>query len=178
MTSIFGAAGINPADSIIVYSDVFSSGEAAFVLWIMSYLGHKDVKALNGGLDDWVAASLPLETKENIKPATTYIPQIRPYLLADFDYIKSKTPQLVDARSFQDYGKERIPNSILITPGDVLDNNKLKADAQLNDTFARLNRSRPVIVYSNDFERFISLACSADHGIRHQALYLARLASP
>ena len=56
LAAILGEAGISDKDTVVVYSDNFSSGEAASVLWILRYLGHENVQALDGGLEDWIAA--------------------------------------------------------------------------------------------------------------------------
>ncbi len=151
ITGTLGDAGISRDDSIIVYSDSFISGEATFVLWLLQYLGHEDVKALDGGLDDWTKASLPLETRQNSRNATNYTPAIKPELLANYDYVKSGTPQMVDARIFQEFGKERIQQAFFIGPDSVLEGGKIKAGDQLNDTFAKLDADRQTVVYSTDF---------------------------
>ena len=57
---------------------------------------------------------------------------------------------MVDARSFQEYGKARIGNATFISPENVLEEGRLKPGAGLKDTFARLNASRTVVVYSDD----------------------------
>ena len=150
LVATLGKAGISDKDAVVVYSDTFSSGEAAFVLWMLRYLGQESVQALDGGLQDWIAASLPLQTKENVRPQSKYIPHLRPELLFDYDSIKSGKAQLVDARTFQDYGKSRIPNAIFIGPESLLEGGRIKAASNLNDTFARLSRSQTVAVYSND----------------------------
>ena len=153
LTAILGTKGITAEDAVMVYSDTFSSGESTFVLWMLRYLGHEDVKALDGGLDDWIAASLPMETKENAKQAAKFNPNLKTKLLADYDYVKSDTAGIVDARTFQEFGKARIPNAVFIEPDQILENGRLKAGAELNDTFARLDRNKPVIVYSGDLMR-------------------------
>jgi thiosulfate/3-mercaptopyruvate sulfurtransferase len=117
---------------------------------MLRYLGHEDVKALDGGLDDWIAASLPMETKENARQAAKFNPNLKTELLADYDYVKSGTANMVDARTFQEFGKARISNAVFIEPDHILENGRLKAGAELNDTFARLDRNKPVIVYSGD----------------------------
>jgi thiosulfate/3-mercaptopyruvate sulfurtransferase len=148
LAGILGEAGISRQDSVMVYSDTFGSGEATAVLWALHYLGQEEVRAMDGGLDNWMGASLPLETKENVRPAVEFNPSPRPELLADYDYVKSGQGQMVDARSFQDFGTARIDNATFIDPDNVLVEGRLKAG--LNGTFARLNTSRPVVVYSDD----------------------------
>ncbi|MDM7913142.1 MAG: rhodanese-like domain-containing protein, partial [Methanotrichaceae archaeon] len=151
IAKILGDAGVSRDDSIVVYSDSFQSGEATFVLWLLRYLGHEDVKALDGGLDDWTAASLPLETEQNRRNATNYTPILKPELLADYEYVKSGTPQTVDVRTFQEFGKGRIPQAYFIGTDSVLAGGKVKAGDQLNDTFAKLDSDRQTVVYSTDF---------------------------
>jgi len=150
LVEILGKAGISHGDAVMVYSDSFGSGEATAALWALRYLGHDDIRALDGGLDNWIAASLPLETKENVRSPVSYTASPRAELLADYDFVKSGQAQMVDARSFQDYGKSRIGNATFISPENVLEEGRLKAGTVLKDTFARLNASRTVVVYSDD----------------------------
>jgi len=153
LAAFLGGAGISREDAVVVYSDSFSSGEATAILLMLRYLGHEDVRALDGGLDKWIAASLPMETKENMRSPVSYAARPRAELLVDYDFIKSDQAQMVDARSFQDYGKARIGNAILISPENVLEDGRLKEVAELKDTFARLNASRTVVVYASDLYR-------------------------
>jgi thiosulfate/3-mercaptopyruvate sulfurtransferase len=147
---ILGGAGVSSKDAVMVYSDTFSSGEATSVLWMLRYLGHEDVMALDGGVDNWIEASLPLETKENVRSPVSYVVNPRTELLADYDFVKFGQAQMEDARSFQEYGKARIGNATFISPENVLKEGRLKLGDGLKDTFARLNASRAIVVYSND----------------------------
>jgi thiosulfate/3-mercaptopyruvate sulfurtransferase len=151
--AILGKAGISQEDALMVYSDSFGSGEATAVLFALRRLGHADVRALDGGLDNWIAASLPMETKENVRSPVSYAPLPRDELLADYDYVKSGKAQMVDARSFQEFGKSRILNATFISPESVLEEGRLKNGTDLRDTFARLNSSRAAVVYSDDIYR-------------------------
>jgi len=150
LAAILGKTGISSEDAVMVYSDSFSSGEATAVLCMLRYLGHEDARALDGGLDNWIAASLPLETKENVRSPVNYVARPRSDLLADYDFVKSGQAQMVDARSFQEYGKARIGNATFISPENLLEEGRLKPGAGLKDTFARLNAGRTVVVYSDD----------------------------
>jgi thiosulfate/3-mercaptopyruvate sulfurtransferase len=150
LSAILGEAGVSSRDFVMVYSDSFCSGEATAVLWALLCLGHEDARALDGGLDSWIAASLPMETGENVRSAVSYVASPRTDLLADYDYVRSGQAQLVDARSFQEYGKARIGNATFISPENVLEEGRLMPGAKLKDLFARLEKSRPVVVYSDD----------------------------
>ncbi|MGV8174447.1 MAG: sulfurtransferase [Methanothrix sp.] len=148
LAAMLGRSGISSDDAVMVYSDTFSSGEATAVLWALHSLGQESVRALDGGLDNWIGASLPLETASNSFPPVEYVPGPSRKFEADQDLVRSESVQLVDARSILDYGRARIGNATFIGPDDVLDEGRLKPN--LNDTFARLNESRTVVVYSDD----------------------------
>jgi 3-mercaptopyruvate sulfurtransferase SseA len=150
LVRILGQAGVSSRDPVVAYGDNFSSGEATFVVWLLRYLGQEDVRALDGGLEDWMQASLPLD-RPKARPPVNYSSHHRPDLLADENFVRSGIPQAVDARSFQEFGLGGLPNAIFMGPERVLEKGKVKAGEQLNQTFARLSKGRPVVVCSDDF---------------------------
>ena len=147
---ILGNAGISRGDRTAIYGGDIASADATFVFWVMRYLGDDNVQVMDGGLDDWITASLPLESRPNVRKPAVYEPKTRQELLADYDYVKGGKAQLVDARTFQEFGKERITGSISIDSAQVLENGKIKDAAQLNGTFSSLSKNKPVVVYSED----------------------------
>lgn len=150
IAQILGAAGVSRDEPAVVYSDSFSSGEATLMVWILCYLGQDCVRAMDGDLKRWMYQSLPLESVARTRNSTTYDYRLLPELRADCGCIESGEPQLVDARTFQEYGKSRLPSAIFIAPEQVLEDGRIAAGEKLNDTFARLDKNRPVVVYSQD----------------------------
>jgi len=148
LSGLLGRAGISSSDSIMVYGESFGSGEATAVLYALRSLGHEKARALDGGLDNWMAASLPLESRETVREATGYVPGSPLEAPADYDLVRSGSVQLIDARRIQDFGKEKIENASWISPDSLLSEGRLKAN--LNDTFARLNANQTAVVYSDD----------------------------
>ena len=148
LAGLLGQAGISSSDSIMIYGESFGSGEATAVLYALRSLGHEKARALDGGLDNWMAASLPLESRETVRAPTGYVPGRPLEAPADYDLVRSGSVQLIDARKIQDFGKEKIGNASWISPESLLAEGRLKAN--LNDTFARLNASQTVVVYSDD----------------------------
>ena len=148
LSGLLGQAGISSSDSIMVYGESFGSGESTAVLYALRCLGHENARALDGGLDNWMAASLPLESGETVRAPTSYIPGSPPEAPANYDLVRSGAVQLIDARRIQDFGKEKIGNASWISPESLLAEGRLKAN--LNDTFARLNSNQNVVVYSDD----------------------------
>ena len=54
-------AGVGAARPVVAY-DQGEPGGAARAWWLLGWLGHPDVRVLDGGLPAWVAAGLPLAT--------------------------------------------------------------------------------------------------------------------
>jgi thiosulfate/3-mercaptopyruvate sulfurtransferase len=150
LAGILGNAGVSREDRTVIYGDRMASGDSTFAFWVMRYLGLDDAKVLDGGLNDWDSASLPLKSGPIIRNPTAYEPRIRRELLADYNYVRSEKAQIVDARTFQEFGKKRIPGSISIDSAQVLENGRIKDSAQLNDTFSHLGKDKPIVVYSGD----------------------------
>jgi thiosulfate/3-mercaptopyruvate sulfurtransferase len=86
-----------------------------------------------------------------VRPKTNYTPNLRPELLATYDYVKNGHVQIVDARTFQDYGMGYIPGALNIPYDQVLSNGRMKSEAELDDLFTskNLNKTKPVVVYTN-----------------------------
>ena len=150
LTGILGNAGISSEDRAVIYGDSPATADATFVFWVMRYLGLDNVKVLDGGLNDWMSANLPLESEPIIRNPTIYEPRISQELLADYNYVEGGKAQIVDAGTAQEFGNKRIPGSISIDSAQVLENGRIKDSTQLNDTFSVLRKDKPVVVYSED----------------------------
>lgn len=150
VAKILGDAGISETDSILLYGQCLPCGvNSAYVYWLLKYLGHDKVRILDGGIDDWIAAELPTDTVPKILPRIAYTPNVRSELLATYDYVKSGKAQVVDARSFEQYGMGNIPRSLNIPFDQVLSNGRIKEEAELKDRFSGLDSALPVVVYSD-----------------------------
>jgi thiosulfate/3-mercaptopyruvate sulfurtransferase len=138
---------------VVLYGSQESSGEAEFAFFTLRYLGQNEVKLLDGSLSDWKAAGLPEEVGEVNKTAVEYTPQVRSDVMAEYDYVKSGQAQIIDVRPFVDFGKGRIPGSIALDPTNVIKGDKIKNGGDLTGVFSRLDKEKPVVVYSDDYSR-------------------------
>jgi thiosulfate/3-mercaptopyruvate sulfurtransferase len=96
-----GAVGVSAATQVVVYDDA-QGMIAGRLWWLLRWLGHERVALLDGGLQAWQAANLPL---------TPELPQLRPAkfvavlndAMVDADYVQAfletSRMHLVDARS-------------------------------------------------------------------------------
>ena len=153
LAKVLGDAGVSRDDSIVLYGSKESTGEAEFAFLVLSYLGQKDVKLLDGSVADWKAAGLPEETSENKKAGKEYKPMVKSDLMADYEYIKSGQAQIVDARPFVEFGKGRIPGSVALDPSNIIKGDRIKNVDDLNMVFSRLSKDKPIVVYSSDYSR-------------------------
>ncbi len=150
MSKVLGDAGVSPEDPVIVYGNCPDCGGrsvATFVYWAMRYLGHDNVKYLNGGIDAWREAGLPVETTPNSRAPANYSSGPRPGYLADYGEVAGGL-QLVDARDFQDFAFGKIGNAVHISYEDVLDQGRIRDGEDLTALFVGLDKSKHVVVYS------------------------------
>ncbi len=153
LADLLGSAGVSRTDSVVLYGSQESSGEAEFAFLVLRYLGQNEVKLLDGSLADWKAAGLPEDVLENKKPAVEYRPEVKSDVIADYEYVKSGQAQIIDVRPFVDFGKGRIPGSIALDPTNVIKGDKIKNGGYLTAVFSRLDKEKPVVVYSDDYSR-------------------------
>lgn len=149
---ILGDAGIARSDSVVVYGECAPCGGgpsvATYVYWLLRYIGHDKVRVLDGGIDAWTEAGMPVQNSSSVRPATTYSPDLRPELYATYDYVKSGAAQVVDARSVPEFESGSIPGAINIPYDQVLNGKRFKDRAGMDDVFRNLTSDRPVVVFT------------------------------
>jgi thiosulfate/3-mercaptopyruvate sulfurtransferase len=152
VAKILGDAGIARSDSVVVYGECppcgGGSSVATYVYWLLRYIGHDKVRVLDGGIDAWTEAGLPVQNSSSARPTTTYSPVLRPELFATYDYVKSGAAQVVDARSVPEFESGSIPGAINIPYDQVLNGKRLKDKAGIDDVFRNLTSDKPVVVFT------------------------------
>ncbi len=152
IAGILGRAGISQDDSIVIYGECMPCGggpaSSTYVYWLMKSLGHENVRVMDGTIDDWKASGMPTTSETLIKPGVYYLPEITSEYNATYDYLLRDFPQVVDARSKEDFEYGSIPGAINIPYESVLEGDKIKDEAALERAFAMLGRDRPVVVFT------------------------------
>jgi thiosulfate/3-mercaptopyruvate sulfurtransferase len=77
----------------------------------MKSLGHENVRVLNGYMQDWKERGLPTSSKTIVRPATNYTPAFTDQFIANYSFVKSDLPQVIDARTVQVFEAGSIPNA-------------------------------------------------------------------
>lgn len=153
LASILGKAGISETDSVKITGECQPCGggpsAAAFGYAVVKYVGQKDVKMLDGGIDEWVAEGRPTTSTPVVLPPRVYIATIDADLIATYEFVNSGTPQIIDARSKAEFDAGSIPGSINLPYDRVLDGKRLKDEAELRELFSSIRMQKPVVVYTN-----------------------------
>ncbi len=153
LAGMLGEAGISRQDPVVIYGECMPCGggpaPATFIYWIVRSLGQENVRVLDGTISDWASAGKPTAKETAILPAKTYAAQVNANLAADYDYVRSGSAQIVDARTMQEFGMGSIPGAINIPYENVLANGRIKDESRLAPVFAFLDKNRPVVVYTN-----------------------------
>lgn len=108
LAAAFGAAGLSRDVAAVVY-DGDGGKVASRLFWLLEYMGHEDVRFLDGGLSAWAADGQVLQTRAESEPAaaTTYPLNPNLELIASGESIESglgdSSIALIDARTRAEY---------------------------------------------------------------------------
>ncbi|MDD2834871.1 MAG: rhodanese-like domain-containing protein [Methanothrix sp.] len=153
IATLLGEAGLSSNDSLVIAGECLPCGggpsPAFFSYWLLKYLGHERVKILGGHLDDWASAGLNISNRSAIRQKTEYVPHLATKLLATYEFVVNGGAQIVDARLARDYAIGSVPGAVNIPYENVLVNESIKPEEELQKVFAKLEKDRPVVVYTN-----------------------------
>lgn len=110
-----GALGISNDTTVVCYGDPVQFGTYGW--WVFTYLGHPDVRLLNGGRVLWEKLGLPTSTEVPTPTSANYTPgsgrndsmRVRfPEILERLDDVAAGKLALLDHRSPEEYRGERV----------------------------------------------------------------------
>lgn len=118
------ALGVNNSSDVVVYSNPFDNwGDEGRMFWMLHYLGHKNVRILDGGWPKWTAEHRIYE-HEPVRPKPgDFQASVQPDMIIQKQELKKlvKSPRretvIVDARSVEEYAGKEIDG--LPRPGHV-----------------------------------------------------------
>jgi thiosulfate/3-mercaptopyruvate sulfurtransferase len=156
-----GKLGIDERQKIVVYDSVGLSS-APRLWWTFKVMGARDVVILEGGLPEWRADGLPLESGYVARPPRIFKASLEADAVRDLtavkDNIAAKSFQLVDARPAPRFHGEapeprswvktgRVPGSFNVPSADLIVDGHLKDEASLRKAFAAagVDLGRPIV---------------------------------
>lgn len=169
--------GINRDSEVVIYSNPFDNwGDEGRMFWMLEYLGHKQLRILDGGWVKWTAEKRPFEHGRVAPPPGNFMAQPVKQVVMTKDELKMivRAPHpktaILDARSLEEFlGKEvsgiprpgHIPSAIHV-PWNAF----LNKDATLKD--AETIKSG---LEDKDIQPDQELVCYCTGGVRSAWLY-------
>lgn len=142
------ALGISNNATIVIYEQegVFSAPRAR---WMLRTFGAPNLYILNGGLNAWLAASLPTESGPVQRPAATFHANLNHEAVKDFAQIQqliAEHKQILDARSAARFAgtapeprpgisSGHMPSSTSVPFTELVEEGRLKSPEDLRDLF-------------------------------------------
>lgn len=148
LAAALGRLGISQDHRVVIYS----SGHVMWATrawWLLRYTGHDDIAVLDGGLQAWEAAGLPLSTAIPSHPPAAYVPSPRPGLFVDKSEmvasldapgvctVNALSPDVYAGSGDMHYGRRgHIPGSLNVHYDALLEDGHFKPAAALRDVLA------------------------------------------
>ncbi|ESA34656.1 3-mercaptopyruvate sulfurtransferase [Leptolyngbya sp. Heron Island J] len=150
----------NPQTPVVIY-DASRFAFAARLWWMLRYLGHENVALLDGGINAWIAAGLPLSSKTPQPQIGRFVPQPQANWIVDIDYVRQHKDNpgtmVIDARAGDRFRGEREPIDPIAgsVPGAVnyfwqdisTEAGLLKSPGELANYWRAVDDADEVIVY-------------------------------
>ena len=118
------ALGINHSSDVVIYSNPFDNwGDEGRMFWMLHYLGHRNVRVLDGGWPKWTAEHRPYDhVPVNAAPGNVRV-SVHPEVIIQKNELKQLVKRdhpdtiIVDARSVEEYAGKEIDG--LPRPGHI-----------------------------------------------------------
>ncbi|HEY2991098.1 MAG TPA: sulfurtransferase [Candidatus Binatia bacterium] len=147
---LFELRGVN-LDTEVVFYEENSGMKAARGLWFLEYFGHRDVAVLDGGIQAWKKAGLPITTEATPPKAGQFAVTEKKEILATYETVLNSLQDprvcLVDTRSADEYmGRNvraaragAIPGAVYLEWTHNLDaEGKYKSETELREMYQKI----------------------------------------
>jgi thiosulfate/3-mercaptopyruvate sulfurtransferase len=183
-----GALGIDDKQTIVVY-DSMGLSSAPRVWWTFRIMGAADVAILDGGLPRWTGEKRPVDDKPVNRSPRQFAARLDADAVHDLARVAAGVVegslQLVDARPAARFRGEapeprpwvrtgRIPGSLNLPSGELIDDGRLKDAAALRQAFidAGVDLDRPITTSCGSGVNAAILSLALDIiGVKGTALY-------
>lgn len=102
------ACGLDPDSKVVIY-DQSNSAYAARAWWLLRWLGHENVRVLNGGLDAWTQARFPIDNTWPAPKKGQFIPDVQQQMTVGIHDVQVYPGQVVDSREYKRFTGETEP---------------------------------------------------------------------
>ncbi len=113
LAQLFSRRGIGTDDSVLVVGAGGADwGGDGAVYWALRYLGHPDVRVLNGGWSTWLALGLEVSDQTPDSESATFDLSIDESLYARSDDVLDWQGNILDVRSEEEWLAGHIPDAV------------------------------------------------------------------
>lgn len=160
IAKILGERGI-ANDSTIVLYDEGTGPLAGTVYWLLKYLGHDDVRVLNGGWHAWQQAHAPATQEVPQVQAVAYSARIDDTQHGTAEWIQENVDRadlvLLDTRTDSEYYMGHIPGAVNLSFDEAIDftSQRLKGESVLRQQFESVGAvpGKEIVVYCGSGSR-------------------------
>ena len=186
LRAVLSASGIGDQSKVVIYGSPIAATRMFFTL---DYLGHPNVRVLNGGLNAWKASGGAIEVAASRQAsAATLTPKPRPEKVVSAEWIKERLSSsrmtLLDARPDAEFTgadggmsgahvKGHLPGAQQLVWNTLLDaSGKFLPDAELKKRYAAIgaNAGTPLVSYC-----MVGMRASVTYFVARHLGYDARL---
>jgi len=122
LVAVFEARGISSDAPIVVYgSGPEGYGDDGNVFWMLRYLGHSDVRVLNGGWAGWLASGGEIADGEDGPAPTAFDAAVDDSVFATTAQVEAWDGALLDVRSEEEWLGGHIPGAVWMDWTDMFD---------------------------------------------------------
>ncbi len=90
LASLLGARGISSDQRVVVVGDLSSEpGADVRMFWMLEYLGHRDVRVLDGGMGKWIADGYSVTDAVSSTEAVTFTTSVQSNVIAELAEVQS-----------------------------------------------------------------------------------------
>ncbi len=170
---IMASSGVSSEKSIAIY-DSKGGVDAARLWWILTNYGLANVYILNGGLDSWTKAGLPISNQKTAPNTSTFqFPEMQRDIYASRDDVKAAIGNseyvIIDCRSAGEYESGHIPGAVNLDWANAINyrsDRTFKSAEELKEVYTKLglDENKKIITY-----------CASGFRSAHTAFVLSEL---
>lgn len=157
VAEIFGRLGIDNDHTVVIYSSAEENfAHAAYVAYLLDWLGHESIGVLDGGFEKWQVEDREITREFPSHPVATFAPKVDKSILKTAAEVERAAIEgaavLLDARQPQQYQNGHIPAARSFFLARTLEGDEVKAwksPAELRQLAkeAGADGSAPIITY-------------------------------
>jgi len=129
---------VSDAPVVVVGSGPLGDGDDGNVYWALRYMGHPDVRVLDGGLLGWVSQGGEPVDGEETAPMTEWDNVLDQPVLADSVHVAEWDGVVLDVRSQAEYDRGHIPGAAWLEWTEVFDGERMSTETEVRALFSAL----------------------------------------